>query len=114
MIAMISQPMNGLEDSEIYDKRNAMINKLKKLGYETENTFFNCYDSDYLGEHRIIQEPVFYLAKSLEKMAKCDAVCFCVGWDKARGCKIEREVAEKYGLSIIEELEDGSLNIKFD
>ena len=44
-----------------------------------------------------------FLAKSLENMSLCHAVYFCEGWQTARGCKIEHEVAEKYGMEIIYE-----------
>lgn len=53
-----------------------------------------------------IQTPIFYLAQSLEQMAKCSAVYFCQGWESARGCRIEHEVASRYGLAIYYEEED--------
>ena len=40
---------------------------------------------------------------SIAIMAKCNAVYFCRGWETARGCKIEHEIAKNYGLSIIYE-----------
>jgi hypothetical protein len=43
------------------------------------------------------------LAKSLEKMAHCNTVYFAKGWENARGCKIEHEVALQYGLNIFYE-----------
>jgi hypothetical protein len=43
------------------------------------------------------------LAKSLEKMAHCNVVYFAKGWENARGCKIEHEVALQYGLDILYE-----------
>ena len=30
-------------------------------------------------------------------MSECDTVYFCKGWENARGCKIEHEVAKSYG-----------------
>ena len=47
--------------------------------------------------------PICFLAKSLENMSLCHAAYFCKGWDKARGCKIEHEVAKQYGMTIIYE-----------
>ena len=49
----------------------------------------------------VVQIPVRFLAKSLEKMSLCDAVYFCKGWEQARGCRIEHEVAVAYGLNVI-------------
>ena len=51
----------------------------------------------------VVQIPVRFLAKSLEKMSLCDAVYFCKGWEQARGCRIEHEVAVAYGLNVIYE-----------
>jgi hypothetical protein len=51
----------------------------------------------------VIQVPIYYLAKALEKMSHCHIVYFAKGWENARGCKIEHEVALQYGLSIIYE-----------
>jgi hypothetical protein len=36
-------------------------------------------------------------------MSKCDAVYFCNGWENARGCKIEHDIAIAYGLLTIYE-----------
>jgi hypothetical protein len=46
---------------------------------------------------------MYYLAKSLEKMALCNAVIFAKGWENARGCQIQHEVALQYGLDILYE-----------
>ena len=37
-------------------------------------------------------------------MSLCHKVYFAKGWENARGCKIEHEVALAYGLEIIYEL----------
>lgn len=107
---MLSQPMKGLTEEEILDKRNEMFIKIKEFGYKPLNTLF-CFDSEELGSENVKQEPVFYLAKSIEKMSKCNAVMFVYGWEKARGCRIEKAIAEAYGLEVYEELEDGSIQI---
>lgn len=45
------------------------------------------------------------LAKSIEAMSKVDAVTFMPGWENARGCKIEHEIAVKY-YKFIKEVEE--------
>ena len=45
---------------------------------------------------------LFYLAKSIDAMSKVDAVIFMKGWENARGCKIEHEIAVKYNKFIKE------------
>ena len=57
---------------------------------------------DYPGEiNKSI--PVWYLGKSLQFLSQADIAYFGGDWRNARGCKIEHEVADKYGISIIEE-----------
>lgn len=45
---------------------------------------------------------LWYLGRSIQQMEEADAIYFCEGWEDARGCLIERQVAEKYGLRILE------------
>ena len=101
--AMISQPMNGLSDDEIKATNGDAKKYLTDRGYEVVNTFFEgCFASDKgMDEAGVINLPVCLLARSVEKMSMCHSVYFCKGWEKARGCVIEHEIAEKYGLEII-------------
>lgn len=102
--AMISQPMKGLTDEEIKITRNKAIEKLKEKGYNIVHTFFT--DEWNKEEQEAINKPVFYLAKSISKMSSCNAVYFCNGWENARGCKIEHEIAKAYNIDIFYEEED--------
>lgn len=98
---MISQPMAGLTDFEIDEARERAFHKLEAMGFEVVNTNFGGeeYNPSYLHNKRDIQSiPLYYLAKSLEAMSKCNAIYFCKGWENARGCKIEHEAAVEYGL----------------
>lgn len=103
--AMISQPMGGKSDDEIVRTRGSAMMALEGLGYSTMNTLFSdeWYDKESTGAGGVIQAPLFFLTKSLEKMSLCHAVYFCKGWEKARGCRIEHETAKAYGLEIIYE-----------
>lgn len=103
--AMISQPMNGLTDEEIEKNRNKALKHLEKLGYKIVNTLFtdDWYSESSMKGRGVVNIPICYLGKSLEKMSMCDVVYFCDGWEDARGCRIEHEVAEAYGLNIIYE-----------
>lgn len=101
--AMISQPVNGLTDEEIEKNRNKAIKHLERLGYKVVNTLFKdgWYNNSAMKDRGIMSIPVYYLAQSLESMSFCDAVYFCDGWEDARGCRIEHDAAEEYGLDII-------------
>ena len=97
---MISQPMKDLSSEKIVDDREKAIHTLETFGYDVIDIFFT--DDGFITDYTK-HTPVAYLAKSIEVMSKCDAVYFCKGWEKARGCKIEHEIAKAYGLAIIYE-----------
>ena len=90
MKVMISQPMNGLNDEEIKAVREEVI-KVINPEWKVLNTLF---DVEF-------DNPIYYLAKLIEKLAEADVVIFVPGWEKARGCKIEYEIAKAYGKFIL-------------
>ena len=97
---MISQPMKDLSSEKITSVRENAIHTLETFGYDVIDNFFT--DDGFITDDTK-HIPVAYLAKSLEVMSKCDAVYFIKGWETARGCKIEHEIAKAYGLAIIYE-----------
>jgi hypothetical protein len=98
--AMISQPMKDLSSEKIIKIREKAIRILETFGYDVIDNFFT--DDGFITDDTK-HTPVAYLAKSIEVMSKCDAVYFCKGWEKARGCKIEHEIAKAYSLEVIYE-----------
>ena len=102
---MISQPMNGLTEEEIINAQKKYFEYAKKENLEVVNTYFKdeWYSQDSMSLRGVVQMPVCFLAMSLEKMSQCNIVYFAKGWENARGCKIEHEVALQYGLDIIYE-----------
>ena len=105
MKAMLSQPMGGKTDEEIVETRERAIAALEGMGYEIVNTLFTDeHYSNWKAEERgVVNRPLMFLAKSLENMSHCHAAYFCKGWENARGCRIEHEAAEAYGMTIIYE-----------
>ena len=105
MKAMLSQPMNGKTKEEIVATRKRAIKELEAVGYDVVNTLFTdeWYSPANMKNRGVENIPLCFLAKSLENMSLCNAVYFCKGWDKARGCKIEHDAAVAYGLDIIYE-----------
>lgn len=105
MKAMISQPMANVPEDQIEITRLTAEKYLKDLGYEVENTYFknSWYSSDNLKYIGIENIPMYFLAKSIEYMSKCNVIYFCKGWENTRGCRIEHEIATSYGLEIIYE-----------
>lgn len=103
--AMLSQPMAGKTDEEIIATRENAISTLKEKGYEIVNTLFTdeWYNRDAMEKRGVIQIPLCFLAKSIDNMSFCHAAYFCNGWENARGCRIEHDVAKAYGLTILYE-----------
>jgi len=102
---MISQPMNGLTEEQITNAQNKFLEYAKKENLEVVNTYFKdeWYSQDSMNLRGIVQIPVFFLAKSLEYMSECSTVYFAKGWENARGCKIEHEVALQCDMEIVYE-----------
>ncbi len=88
MKIMISQPMNGKTEKQIRDERKNLIRELEEEGHEILETVFDDFDC--------YASPIAYLARSIEFLDKADAIVFMQGWEKARGCIIEHEIAVKY------------------
>ena len=105
MKAMLSQPMAGKTDEEIIATRENAISTLKEKGYEIVNTLFTdeWYNRETMEKRGVVQIPLCFLAKSIENMSLCHAAYFCKGWENARGCRIEHDVAKAYGLTIMYE-----------
>ena len=103
--AMLSQPMAGKTDEEIIATREKAIKALEARGYEIVNTLFTdeWYNRENMEKRGVVQIPLCFLAKSLENMSLCHAVCFCKGWERARGCRLEHDAAVAYGLTAIYE-----------
>lgn len=95
---MVSIPMQSIPAEEINDRFKELHYKVLNKGYELVNSFIT---EDL--SLTILNPSVWYLSKSIEIMSTVDAVYFCKGWENARGCKIEHEIAKNYGLEIIYE-----------
>ena len=97
----ISQPMRGLKDEEILETREEIRTRAERIiGEEVE--LINSFIEEYPGEiNKSI--PVWYLGKSIQFLSQADIAYFGGDWRNARGCKIEYEIADKYGIKIIEE-----------
>lgn len=92
----ISQPMRNKTDEQITREREQAISIVKER-FPQES--ISVVDS-YFGNDGLKMNPIEALGRSIIKMADADVVVFCNGWTDARGCKIEHQVAENYGLKI--------------
>lgn len=103
--AMISQPMANLSEEEILKAKVEALKVLESMGYEVVDTYFKdewC-SPEVLKKIGVVNVPLWFLSKALEKMSECDAVYFCKGWANARGCRLEHEAALRYDIRCIHE-----------
>ena len=98
MRVMISQPMNNRNEEDILEERKQIIEKFKNMHIEVIDTF---YTEDISKECN--NDGVYLLGKSIKDMSKVDALFMCEGWRAERGCRIERQVAQDYGIKILYE-----------
>ena len=91
MKIMISQPMNGKSNEQIKKERLELVQNLEQEGIEVIDNILS------QRAPKNFDEAIFYLSKSIEIMAQVDCVYFMKGWEKARGCKIEHQIATEYG-----------------
>ena len=92
----ISQPMNGLSDEEILKKREEIIKKVEK---RYPNKSIEIIDSFFQGAPHDAS-PVWFLGKSIQLLSQADLLVMGEGWEDARGCKLEYEIAAAYGIPI--------------
>lgn len=98
----ISQPMNGVTEKKILKVREEAKQYIESiLGEEVEIIDSNINVEGGPSIKYKSREPVWYLGESIKLMADADYVYFTLGWSGARGCIIERQVAEDYGIDII-------------
>lgn len=101
MKLFISQPMRGLTDEEILKAREEIRKKAEEVvGKKLQ--LIDSFIDEYPGEINK-QVPVWYLGKSIQLLSEADIAYFGKGWNEARGCKIEHEIAIQYGIKVIEE-----------
>lgn len=104
----ISQPMRGKSDEEIESEREKLIEIAEAVYFGRGEV--EVIDSFFKGGIDVpadAKAPLYYLGKSLELLATADVAIFAKGWREARGCRIEHECADGYGVARIELPEEG-------
>ena len=100
MKVFISVPMRGHTNVEITIAIENAKSKLAKMAEENNDIIEYVDNFVNMRDDIDIKNPNMYcLGGAIQKMSKCDAIYFCPGWDEARGCVIERQVAIQYGLT---------------
>jgi hypothetical protein len=95
----ISIPMKGLDIHRQRLIANEISIVLKSKGYNVITPFEACKMID-----KNLPENLLYaecMGKDISELLKCDAVYFCAGWDKSKGCMLEYWAAKLYNKKII-------------
>lgn len=103
MRIVISQPMNGISDEEVLSIRMEVVRKFKEANIEVIDTFFT---GNKMDAQEYTNPALYYLGLSIDSIGRADAVYFVPGWDKARGCIIEREICKAYNIEILDIIPD--------
>jgi hypothetical protein len=93
----ISQPMSGRSREEILAERKAIIDSLSSR-IEKVEVIDSFIEDDFLKS----SSSVWCLGKSIEMMSQAKLAVFGKGWEGARGCRIEHDVCEAYGIEILD------------
>lgn len=96
MKIFISQPMRNKTDEQIEKERNDAIEHVKKVLDEDVEVI----DSFFKGAPHEAK-PLWFLGKSLELLSTADVAVFIGDWYDYRGCKMEYEACEEYGIETI-------------
>lgn len=98
MKVFISLPMHGRTDKEIQQNLKEARSAISLIFPDQELTIlhnYGCIAPSHAGR-------LFYLGSAIQRMDGADAVYFCKGWEEAKGCKIEHDICELYGIQRIE------------
>lgn len=93
----ISQPMRGKTEEEILEVRAQAIQSAERVMGEKVEVI-----DSFIKGAPAAAKPLWFLGESIKLLAKADVAYFAEGWEEARGCRIERECAEEYGITVIE------------
>lgn len=55
-----------------------------------------------LVDHTEREKTAFYMGRDIEALINSEAILSCEGWERSKGCQVERKCAEVYGLEIFE------------
>lgn len=93
MKIMISQPMRGKTNEQIREERAELVKQLEEQGHEVVDTIFETPPKNE-------DIAIYMLSQSIRYIGKVDGLVFMPGWEEARGCRIEYQVASAYGKFI--------------
>ena len=100
MKVYISIPISGHDEKKVREHADIIKASLSRAGHAPVNPF-----DIYIGDGPSYAD---YLCADLRKLADCDAIFLCDGWQFSRGCRIERMFAEEFCKQIMYEKQQES------
>ena len=92
-----SQPFSNKTELEVMKERNDALITLQTIcGIDLSN--FEIIDNYHHPEIPENAGRLMHLGRSIQQMSDADLVYFCKGWKSAKGCRIEKEICEEYGI----------------
>ena len=92
---MLSSSMRGKTQEEIKAEREEMFDKIGYIvgvDYVVMDTVIK--DAEKKSELECFSESIYLLSQA-------DVLCMGYGWQEARGCKLEHDIAKAYNVPII-------------
>lgn len=107
MKVFLSHQMSGLSEAEVMEIRNTALNNL-------QNKFGDVELIDNYHHEDVPKEAgrLWHLGTSIRMMEQADLIYFCSGWKNAKGCLIERQICDIYGLNYEIEKENFNMLVK--
>lgn len=101
-IIVISQPMRGMSPEQVEAVREEAEKDVISMGFKPyENVYDESFSEQAVPEN--CKHPgILAMAGALERLSQADALYLAPGWSRARGCRIEYEVALSFGMAIIQ------------
>lgn len=93
----ISIPMTGHDLATQKAKAAEIAEKIKALGHEPVNPFDTPEPPAGLSEK---ERYAYYMGEDIKRLLMCDAILLYEGWRKSKGCNLEHETANAYGLLV--------------
>lgn len=92
---MLSSPMKDKTDKEISDERNEMANLL--FDYYDDN----CEIMSTVIENHNEKSALECFSESILFMSMADVLAMSYGWENARGCNLEHDIALAYDVPVV-------------
>lgn len=102
MNVFVSLPMHGRSEEEVTQEMRRIFGEFREWN-DNAKVFLNKDDHYTLIDnyHKDLPEDaprLVYLGDSIQKMVLADVIIFAPGWREAKGCRIERLLAQEYDI----------------